>query len=362
VSARRRARLALAAAATAACAGWLGCGDDGDATAVGTLERDRLELVAEASEPVVARPFPEGAQVDAGDLLVRLDPTRAEAAVRQAEGARARAAARLAELVRGPRPERIAEARARLEGAEGRLATARRDLARARDLAARGVASSQEMDRQQAAFDEALAARDAARANLAALVEGTTAEELDQAEAAVAEAEAALAEARLRLERLEVRAPVAGRLDALPFELGERPPAGGVVAVLLADARPYARVYVPESVRARVGPGTPATIRVDGVDEPLRGRVRTVSSDASFTPYFALTERDRGRLVYLAKVDLLEPRAHALPTGVPLEAEFELGAASADARVPPDPGDDAGAAREGGEGGDGERDDGRSGP
>lgn len=350
----RRVRVALAVTA-AACVGLLGCRDDGAATAVGTLERDRLELVAEVSEPVVARPFAEGAQVAAGDLLVRLDPTRAEAAVRQAEGARDRAAARLAELVRGPRHERIAEARARLEGAEGRLATARRELARARDLAARGVASSQTLDRQQAAFDEALAARDAARAALAALVDGTTAEELAQAEAALDEAEAAVAEARLRLDRLEVRAPVAGRLDALPFELGERPPPGGVVAVLLADARPYARVYVPEAVRARVGPGTPALVRIDGVAEPLRGRVRTVSSDAAFTPYFALTERDRGRLVYLAKVDLLEPRAHDLPTGVPLEAEFELGAASADATTPEE---GAGAAPDATR----EADDGRAGP
>jgi len=189
-------------------------------------------------------------------------------------------------------------------------------------------------------FDEALAARDAARAGLEALLDGTTREELDQAKAGLAEAEAAVVDARVRLGRLEVRAPAAGWLDALPYELGERPPAGAVVAVVLADEAPYARVYVPEGIRVHVAVGMPARVHVDGVDEALRGRVRTVSSDASFTPYFALTERDRGRLVYLAKVDLLDAGARRLPSGVPVVVEFER---ERDARAGPADPVDAGA-------------------
>ena len=301
--------------------------------AVGTLERDRLDLVAEAPEPVLERPVAEGDYVEAGTLLVKLDPARLEAQLSQAQGVRARAAARLAELVRGPRPERIAEARAHLAGAEGRLATARRDLARTRELFEERVASRDRLDQRRALFDEALAARDAARATLAERVEGTTEEELAQARATLAEAEAAVADARVRLARLEVRAPAAGWLDALPYEPGERPPAGGVVAVLLEDATPYARVYVPEALRVRVRAGTPARVRVDGLPAALDGRVRTVASDASFTPYYALTERDRGRLVYVAKVDLTDPGARELPTGIPVEVEFDAEA------LPAPPGD-----------------------
>jgi len=303
--------------------GLWGCSEATPPPAVGTLERDRLDLVAEASEPVVERPAEEGDYLEAGALLVKLDPTRLAAQVARTESVRSRAAARLAELLRGPRNERISEGRARLEGAEGRLTTARRDLARSKDLVARGVASQQQLDGRRALFDEALAARNAARASLDALLDGTTREELDQAEAGLAEAEAAVADARVRLGRLEVRAPTAGWLDALPYELGERPPAGGVVAVVLADEAPYARVYVPEGIRVHVAAGTPARVHVDGIEEPLRGRVRTVSSDASFTPYFALTERDRGRLVYLAKVDLLDAEARRLPNGVPVVVDFE---------------------------------------
>ncbi len=39
---------------------------------------------------------------------------------------------------------------------------------------------------------------------------------------------------------------MAGVLDTLPFEVGERPGPGDVVAVLLTGEQPYARVYVPE--------------------------------------------------------------------------------------------------------------------
>ena len=54
---------------------------------------------------------------------------------------------------------------------------------------------------------------------------------------------------------------------------------------------------------------------------PPRLRARP-ASEASFTPYHALTERDRGRLVFVAEVDLEGDGAHALPTGVPVQVEF----------------------------------------
>lgn len=50
----------------------------GEGVAVGTLERNRIELVAEAFESVVSVLVREGDTVEVGDVLVRLDPQRAE--------------------------------------------------------------------------------------------------------------------------------------------------------------------------------------------------------------------------------------------------------------------------------------------
>jgi len=109
----------------------------------------------------------------------------------------------------------------------------------------------------------------------------------------------------------------------LPYKLGERPPAGAAVVVLLADGAPYARVYVPEPLRAGVAAGTAAHIRIDGQTKDYAGRVRYISSEAAFTPYFALNQKDRSRLSYLAEVTLTEQGAEPLPVGLPVEVRFE---------------------------------------
>jgi HlyD family secretion protein len=77
-------------------------------------------------------------------------------------------------------------------------------------------------------------------------------------------------------------------------------------------------------MRVQVAPGTRARVFVDGLDEALDGRVRWVANEAAFTPYFALTEHDRGRLSYAAKVDVLNA-TRRLPDGVPVEVELLIG-------------------------------------
>ena len=93
--------------------------------------------------------------------------------------------------------------------------------------------------------------------------------------------------------------------------------------MLLDGRQPHARVFIPEQIRVRIKSGSAATIHVDGLDTPIAGKVRWVASEATFTPYFALTERDRGRLSYMAKIDITEARDR-LPDGVPVEVELEL--------------------------------------
>ncbi|MFQ5551869.1 MAG: HlyD family efflux transporter periplasmic adaptor subunit, partial [Gemmatimonadales bacterium] len=170
--------------------------------------------------------------------------------------------------------------------------------------------------------DAAQADRDAARAELEELLAGTTAEELKQAEDALARAGAAVRATRVTLERLTIRAPLAGRVDALPYKLGERPSSGAVVAIMLGGEAPYARVYVPEKMRVQITPGRLAEVHIDGAAQPFAARVRSVSQEATFTPYFALTERDRSRLSYIAEVVLTEPDATGLPAGLPVRVTF----------------------------------------
>lgn len=303
------------------------CGEQNHTEVVGILEWDRLELIAETNEPIVEIHAHEGDLLEAGQAILQLEPRRTQAQLAEAEAAREQAAARLAELKRGPRAELIEEARARLRGTESELSRATAEYQRTRTLVEKQLSTAEALDSVRTQRDRAQADRDAARAELEALLAGTTVEELQQAEAALAQTAARLQALNITLERLTLRAPREGRLDALPYELGERPAIGAVVAVMLAGQAPYARVYVPEPLRAHVSQGTPAKIFVDGIEHAFNGRVRTISRDAVFTPFYSLTEQDRSRLSYLAEVELngtdpQDPEVQQLSSGIPLKVVF----------------------------------------
>jgi len=294
------------------------CDRDQPETMVGTLERDRVEIKVESNEPITAIHVKDGATVKPGDLILEQDGARLQARLDQFAATRDQAGARLSELQRGPRPEAIREAQARLEASQVITRNAETDLARARDIFERGLSDAASLDHATASWQTAVAREKADREALAGMLNGTTVEELQQAQAALEASEAASRLANLDLQRLRIVAPVSGTVDKVLYQLGERPVPGATVAVILDGERLFARVYVPEHLKANVTTGTVLDVRVDGVAETFKGTVRWVSADASFTPYFALTEHDRTRLSFLAEVEI-ENSAH-LPVGLPLEA------------------------------------------
>ena len=288
---------------------------------VGVLESDRVELTVEFSEAIVERGVLEGAAVSQGDIVIVQDSSRAEARLREGEALLSQTEARLDELTRGPRQEQILASQAVVDGAVKELQFRRTEFERLQMLLDRNLTSPDARDRAKAAQDNASASLKSSRAKLDELLSGTTVEELDQARAAVRQVEAQLDQLRINAHRHMIISPVDGVVDSLLFEVGERPPLGKPVAILLTGTQPFARVYVPEAIRVSIAPGRVVTVHVDGLPEPLPGRVRWIASDAAFTPYFALTERDRGRLTYLAKIDI-DLTGRRLPDGVPVEVEL----------------------------------------
>lgn len=295
---------------------------------VGTLERDRVEISVESNEPITSIHVTDGQMLNAGDLILEQDPARLEKKLAQQTALRDQSAARLAELKRGPRSEIIREARAQLESAEAITINAAANLARAKQVFARDLSDQQTLDSATTSWKTAVSAEKAARESLDRLLNGTTVEELMQAEASLEAAQATVAGLQLDMQRLKTYAPVNGMLDKRLYQVGERPQMGATIAVLLDSSRTYARIYVPEKLRSSLQPGQRLTVRIDGVETGLTGTVSWVSTDASFTPYFALTEHDRSRLSYLAEVDV--PDASNLPSGVPLEVDFPASATAND--------------------------------
>ena len=290
--------------------------------ALGTLEWDRVSLPSPVAEKIVRIDVREGQQVAAGAALLQLELTRTQSqlAAMQAQAQQSREA--LTELEVGPRSEDIAQARANLAAAQSQAVDARAYYNRLQPLGRQKLVAASDVDRARAAAGNAEAQVRAAQAALLELERGTRSEQVAQGRAALAAAEAQAATQSVSLDKLNVVAPRAGRVDSLPYKLGDQAPVGSPLAILLVGDAPYARVYVPEPIRTQVKVGQPARVFVDGRDSAISGRVRMIRSEPSFTPYYALSGRDAQRLSYLAEITLDKAGAD-LPAGVPVRVEFE---------------------------------------
>jgi len=289
--------------------------------ALGTLERDRIAHSAAVSEVIAAQPYAQGSAVKKGALLVRLDDALQQAQVSRAEAELAQAAANLDKLRNGARAEELAAAAARVTGAKAVLAESEAQYGRLRGLAQQNISSRGELDKAVAARDVAKANLNAVQEELRALTNGARAEDLLAATAKLDAAAAALAIEKKRLADLSIFAAADGILDDLPWKTGERPPAGSTLAALLAGTAPYARVYVPEPYRAKIRTGDKLTVHVDGLAAPVTGQVRWISSEPAFTPYYALNQEERARLMFLAEVQLPDSQA-SLPGGLPAQVDL----------------------------------------
>ena len=286
--------------------------------ALGTLEWDRVTLPSPVAEKIVRIDVREGQQVAAGAPLLQLELTRTQSQLAAAQAQATQSREALAELRAGPRSEDIAQARASLAAAQAQARDADAYYARLQPLGRQQLVAASEVDRARAASQSAQAQVRLAQAALLELERGTRSEQVAQGEAAVAAADAQASVQAVTLDKLNVVAPRAGRIDSLPYKLGDQPAMGAPLAVLLVGEAPYARVYLPQALRNRLKVGDAVQVRLDGQDKTYGGQVRMIRSEPSFTPYFALTGQDAARLSYLAEISLGSEAAD-LPVGAPLQ-------------------------------------------
>jgi HlyD family secretion protein len=299
------------------------CSDKNNQQALGTLERDRVVLKATAAEIILAEPIREGSFVRKGDLLVQLDDTQAQANLKKAEARLANAKANQTKLRHGARAEDIAATRAQLERAQAQVIQANANYNRVAKLLQQKMIGQAEVDNARSLRDSAQADVRRANQNLLALTNGTRPEDLQTADAQVAEAEADIAIANYLLKQLSVTATRDGFLDRLPKHVGERATINDSLAILLTGEAPYARVYILEPARTKLNIGQTFKVHVDGYEDSFVGKLRWISQEPAFTPYYGLNARDRSLLMYLAEIDLPET-AKDLPSGLPVQVDIPL--------------------------------------
>ena len=305
--------LVLAGIAAAGSTWWLtGQGEPArDLVLYGNVDLRQVALAFNNSERIAAVLVQEGDRVQRGQVLARLDSSRLEPQVAQAE---ARVAARrhaVERLRNGSRPEEIAQARANVASAKADATNARGQYERletlAHNSAGRGV-SQQDLDNAKAALDVAEAKLAVNQKVLDLAIVGARKEDIGQAEAELRADEAQLAFLRQELADIQLVAPIDAVVRTRLMEPGEMAsPQKSVFLLAITDPK-WVRAYVAEPDLGKLHTGMTASVVVDSFpDRRFEGWVGFISPVAEFTPKTVQTEELRTSLVYEVRVFVKDP-------------------------------------------------------
>jgi HlyD family secretion protein len=290
----------------------------------GIIEVTEVDVAFEVPGTIKERYAEEGALLDKGEPIARLDDREYRLQVERAGAAKAAAESRYRLLLKGPRGQEVDQALAAVEAADTQFATAQREFDRVKALYDTQVVSQSEFDQVNNALSAAQAARDRARSQLEMLKEGFRTEEVEEGRARLREAGKALELAELNLSRCQLFAPVAGRVLSKNREVGETVPAGASIVTLGDLTRPWLNLYVGERDLGKIALGMQAYVTVDSFpSQPFPGKVTFIAEQAEFTPKNIQTQDERVKLVYRIKIEL-ENRSQALKAGMPADAVVPL--------------------------------------
>jgi len=296
-------------------------------TLYGNVDLRQADLAFNGSERIAAVLVQEGDRVHKGEVLARLDTSRLDPQVAQAEAQAAAQHAVVERMHNGSRPEEIAQARANLDQAMADAANARTLYERKRDLLQKAAGSQQDFDNAKAALTMAEARVALNQKALDLTVAGPRKEDIAQAEAQERGYEAQLALLRQQRADAQLLAPTDGVVRARLMEPGEMAsPQRPVLSLAIMDPK-WVRAYVSEPDLGQVHPGMKAIVRADGFpDRGFEGWVGFISPVAEFTPKEVQTPELRTSLVYEVRVFVTDP-SDDLRLGMPTTVTLPLGAA-----------------------------------
>ena len=322
----KRPFLILAALTLAGCQP---ASPEGPLVLSGNLELVDARLSFKYPGRVAERLVDEGQRVKAGQTVARLDDSEQiqEVALRRAELGAAQAL--LAELEAGSRPQEIAAAEAVLRSAQAERERAELDFIRQEELLRRNAIPAREFESARAQLRVAEARVAEARERSRLIQAGPRPETILQARARTEQAAASLALAQTRLDQARLVSTVDGVVLSHHAEAGEFVAAGTPVVTVADTVHMWVRAYLNETDLGRLRLGQKVTVRTDAAaNRTHEGTVVFISSEAEFTPKTVQTAKERVRLVYRVKVDVLNPRDE-LKTGMPADVIVPVATGSA---------------------------------
>ena len=301
----------------------IGCGSDEAAIfGSGTIEATDVIISAEVPGRVVEVSADEGRRVEAGSVLVRLNPQDYQLELQQGRQRLLAAEAELTMLIEGAREEDLLQARAEVRRAQEALELARRTFERIQRLYESGSATTSDRDNAETTYRQAQAGLQGAEAAYQRLLAARP-EEVQRGQARVEEARLAVSRFENRLEDTTVETSRDGTVITRFVEEGEYVGPGAPLVRLADLSTVYLTIYVPGPLLSRITLDQQARRFVDGLaEEEFTGRVRRIADEAEFTPRNAQTAEERAQLVYAVEIEAANPDG-VFKIGMPADAYLD---------------------------------------
>ncbi|MDM3867295.1 secretion protein HlyD [Proteus vulgaris] len=264
----------------------------------------------------------EGAPVQKGQLLGKLDDAPYRNALNKAYGERDSAIASLALMEAGYRTEEIAQAQSDVSLKQAAWQYADNFYKRQQDLAKRKVISANDLDSARNNRNQAAAALKAAQDKLSQYQNGYRKEDIEAAKGQVMQAKAAVAQAELNLQDTQLISPSQGTVLTRAVEPGTMLSAGSPVFTVSLTNPVWVRAYISETHLNEAIPNREVYLYTDGrKDKPYHGTIGFVSPTAEFTPKSVETPELRTDLVYRLRV-VVTDADDELRQGMPVTLKF----------------------------------------
>ncbi|MGD0896427.1 MAG: efflux RND transporter periplasmic adaptor subunit [Thermoguttaceae bacterium] len=274
----------------------------------------RAAVLTAAVEGRVAQlPIQPGNLVTAGQAIVQLDPTVAQANLDEKKATRDSQEASLRLLESLPRIEEQQSAKLAIEQARVAVEKARLAVDRLRPLRARGEVSEAVFYEAESSLRQADLQLKTAESQYQVLMLRPRPEAIKEAETRVAAADAASRAAQAQRDLHVIATPIDGVLDSLTCSLGQTLSAGAAVGQVVDAKQLHVVAWLSAPDARRVRPGQTAEVRRIGSKEVAD---RAPSSEPVL----------EGRVVFVGSV--IDPQTGNLPVRILVdnaEGRFKLG-------------------------------------
>jgi HlyD family secretion protein len=218
-----------------------------------------------------------GSRVKKGELLAKLESADLAGAAEQSKGEFEQAEASYTTTTGASLPQQVQKAELDAAAAKASFDAQQKVYNSRKDLFDQGAIPRRDLDLAEVALIQARSQNEQAQKQLADLQRLGKAQALKAASGQLSSSKGKYENAQALLSYSEIRSPIDGVVTDRPLYQGELATANQPLLTVMNTSKLIAKAHVPQSEAVLLKAGDQAELRVQGLEEPVPGRVMLVS-------------------------------------------------------------------------------------